>query len=150
MNWFQTREPREQYLIIVMAILVLFFVGWQFVINPVQQARLTALQSQATALRDQGVVEQGIALLQSPDAGAKIAFSRDGALNTARQNALNVSRVQPSNEGGLTLWFENASAMNVLAFLKQITSEYSVTVNRAQITRRDNQTVTAQITLEPV
>jgi len=81
MNYFRSRTPREQILILVMLGLVLIFGIWQFAINPVLNAKANALETQAKAQRDLSIVQNGLPRLALSKATSNTAadpFNRRG------------------------------------------------------------------------
>ncbi len=150
MNWLMTRTPRERWLVLIMGSMLIIFIGWQFAIKPVLDMRANSRTAQAAAIRDYDIVRIGLPKLRPQSATNKAAFNSGAVNQIARQVGVDVTRMQPGAEGALQVWFEDTSAPKFYGFLSQLTAKYNVTIDRAQITRRDDGLVSSQITLAPL
>ena len=150
MNYFKSRSPREQVLILVMLGLILIFAIWQFAVTPVLTVKSNAQNNQAKAQRDLSIVQNGLPKLTlakgAPNNAAK-PFNRRAVIDTARQVNIAISRVQPESNAALKVWFEDTSSQTLYSFLTTLSREYHVDISRVNINRRDNGVVSAQITL---
>ena len=68
-------------------------------------------------------------------------------MDAARLTNVGISRVQPAADGSsLQVWLNDSPALNVYSFLSQLDSRYSMSTEKAQITRREGGVVSAQFT----
>lgn len=155
MRWWQERTPREQALLSGLGLLLAVLAVWQLVLSPLAQWREAAAQSylQADELLEQ--VRRGAAEAQALQAVAvRRETARGGSLRstvtaTARQAGITISRLEPSDDGGLTIWLEEADAQEMQAWLAGLYRDHGIAVGRATVRRHDSrEAVRAQISFE--
>ncbi len=150
MNFWQNLAPRERLLIGIAAGLLAILALWFLAVRPVMTAHENAKTAQELALADLEIVQKGAVKLGGTSIGNRQPFDRNAVIRTAQTQSLNLSRVQPENDGALKVWFEDAGSAQLYKFLSDITSGYAAEITNAQISRKNNGTVNAAITLKPI
>lgn len=142
----------EQKLIGFAVALCVILGGWQFVIKPISKAKSQSTSQYAAAVRDYDIVQRAIPRLSSEgsQASAKPVFNRAAVINTAQNVSLPISRVQPSADQAVQVWFDAVSSAQVFNFLQTLESQYAVNITNAQINRRKNGLISAQFIFAPV
>ena len=149
MDYFKSRTPREQALLVGMIALFALLAVWMVVIKPAMTMKTDAQRAQAAALRDYNIVRSGAPIIagnSNTKAGAK-AFDRSAIVSLAAQQSLPISRLQNEPGGAIKVWFEDVESVRVCAFLSNLSAGYSASIDGVQISRRDGETVSAQITV---
>lgn len=140
---WQQLQPREQQLVLISAILLVVFISYSLIWQPLNANILKAEQKLA---RQQQlltwVMEQG----QTLQAGAS-APQASGSLtsivnSTARQAGIKVSRMQPKGDS-LQLWLDDIAFDQLLAWLLQLKQNYQLNIEAIDITNTDTQGVVA-------
>lgn len=131
-----------------MIILGGLFLLWQFIVSPIFEGRSNAQAERAAAVRDLNIVARAAPALGQAVATDKAAFDRSVIIARSREAGLAISRMQPGRDGALQIWFDEASAQALMSMLNDVYATYNVTIPAADITRRDNGRVSAQIILK--
>lgn len=127
LQWWRKREPREQQLLAVMSVLVVIFIFWYGIWQPLQQATVraeTQLAAQQETLRFVMESTQQVERLRNsaPEQGSQpiSAAQLSGFVSrTSAAHNLEVSRLQPQNET-LQIVFNEADFDSLLAFLAEL------------------------------
>ena len=151
MNFWNRLDGRERLLISIAGFLVAILALWFLGIRPIMSAKANALNAQTMAIRDLEIVQTNLPKLSGKSASATgtQTFDRSAVLRLAKANQLTVSRVQPENNGSLKFWFEDAPSTQIFKLMSELSSDYAVTIGAVQMSRKDNGTVSATLTLEP-
>ncbi len=148
MTWFQSREPRERILLMLLAGLLVLFAGWFALTRESGPNGATALEAAQTDrefwLRAAPKLNAGSAT------GTRAEFTRGALIEAARKRGMELSRVQPQSGGGLTLWVEDAATSSFYAVIEDLVTNYAVDVDTALITAASSRGVNAQLTLTPL
>lgn len=145
----EDRTPRERAMVFGAAALIAIFVIWQFALKPVLTAKETAARNQSAAIRDYVIVRDGVsAISNNATRSAGAPFDRTAVLSTARAINLSLSRLQPDSNGAIRIWLDDSQSTKVFAFLNTLTTDYAAQISRVQISRNDDGTVSAQITVQ--
>lgn len=148
MSYFLNLSRREQVLIITAVLLCAAFALWQFALAPVIKGKTQAQSAHAQALRDMDIVRRAAPLISQVDtSNARAEFDRTVAITEAGRAGLSLSRVQPTPNGDVQIWFDDCASTTLYAFLANLTRDYAVNIERADIKRKDGGVVSAQITL---
>ena len=147
-DWFNSREPRERILLMVLAVLLAIFTLW-FVVTresgPDGRANLEAAQM------DREIWLRAAPRLASGTAtGGRSEFTRGALVDASRKRGVALSRVQPQGEGGLGVWIDDAPTSALYGLINDLVSTHAVKVETAVITTAPNGGVNAQITLIPI
>lgn len=125
LQWWRKREPREQYLLLTMSVLMLILVFWYGIWQPVQDATSRAenrLASQQETLRyvieNTARVEQLRQRQPQREQGQAVSAAQLSSFisNTSEEYNLEVSRLQPQSES-LQVVYNEAAFDDLLAFL---------------------------------
>ena len=147
MDWFNSREPRERILLLVLAGLLALFLAW-FV-----STRETG--PDGTAALEAAQTDRKLWLRASPRLGSgtitgeRSEFSRGALVDIARKRGVNRSRTRPITDGGLTVWIDDAPTPALYGLIEDLVSGYTVKIDTALITTAPNGGNNAQITLMP-
>lgn len=149
-NWFEQLSRREKGLIAIMAGLFICLVVIQFVVRPILNDFSAAKVRHASAERTLKTVTQSAAMLGENQTSQSLkTFNRSELIQTAGTYNLSISRVQPHNTDGLQVWFEEATAQNVLRYVAMLESDYAVGISKLNINRRGEGRVNAYILISP-
>ncbi len=147
-DWFQSREPRERVLLIIMAVLLALFVAWFAVSRdsgPSGQSELEAAQI------DRELWLRAAPKLSAGSAGAeRAAFTRGVLIDVARKRGVDLSRMQPQSNGSLTVWIEDVSTPALYGVINDLIAGYAVDVDTAMISTAPDGALNAQFTLNPI
>ena len=147
MNWFNSREPRERVLLLILAALLAMFVAWFAVTRESGPDGTTVLEA---AQADRKLWLRAAPRLSSgPVVGDRAEFTRGVLVEKARQRGVSLSRVQPQSGGGLTVWIDDAGTPALYGLIEDLVSGYTVEIDTALITTAPNGGVNAQLTLTP-
>jgi len=148
MTWFNSREPRERVLLLILAALLVVFAGWFALSREKGPDGSTALEA---AQADREFWLRAAPKLQGgTTSGVKAEFTRGALIDAARQRNVDLSRVQPHEGGGLTLWVEDASTPAFYGIMQDLVANFSVSVENALVTAAPSGGVNAQVTLTPL
>lgn len=152
-NWWQSREPREQVLIGIAALLTLVIIGVFGIYQPVKAANADAKLRLQNAAIDQALVRRGVQTLQGTAAieaepAANADTFRTLVTRSARGSGLSISRLQNSGDGGLQIVFEDVDPVRLFTWLDQMSAEPGGKVVSANISSRDAGMVLATIELQ--
>lgn len=150
MNYWNNLDARERLLLLVagalIVVLAIFFLG----VRPVLSAKTKAETAQSTALRDLEILQTNLPKLSGASAVAGTQpLDRNSVIQSVQINNLELSRIQPENNGALKLWFDEATTPQLYKFISDVTGTYAATVSSVQITRKNNGKVGATLTFTP-
>lgn len=153
---WRARTANEQRLLSVLAVLLIGLLISEALIKPLFSARAEARRAYLSAAQALAEVANGAqraaALQAQPSAGnsASAQSVRSLAGRTAREAGLRITRIQPGDQGRLTLWIDAVPTGILMTWLHRLSHDHGVRVERATITaNRDETTVRAQIDLAP-
>ncbi len=143
MNWWNEREPREQALIAVAALLALLLTLFQFLFVPLMKAHERAGGELQRMMALHAGVEQGVMQLQArPSAAVPSAVNADTGESleltlsrSAEASGLQISRLQPGSDGSLTLWFDDADPLVTFGWLAGLEDRNGLVVIRSSLAR---------------
>lgn len=152
MNGFwQERTSRERALLMVAGGLCLLVALYQFGWMPLADYRARAAARLAAADRLYVDVAQGarlVAAARQDDQKADARPLRLLASANARDMGLAITRLQPSGEEELSIWFDHVDSRLLWRWLVALQRDHGVSVIKATIQRDDDQpTVRAQFLL---
>jgi len=147
-TWFNSREPRERILLMLLGVLLLLFLTW-FALSrergPNGHDALEAAQTDRELwLRAAPKLSAGAV------AGERSAFTRRTLIDSARKRSVDLSRVQPQSGGGLTVWVEDIGTGALFGLISDLVTQYAVEVETAVISTAPNGGLNAQLTLNPI
>ncbi len=153
-RFWNERTVRERILIAIAGALVLALVAAQGVIAPVLSARSAAQASYGAAQAGWSQVRQAAQAGAASDAEQSVN-QRRGSLRSvvsasSGQFGLTINRVQPGEDGALSVTLDNAAAPQLYQWLHILDVEHGVDVRRASLRRSDRDIVVrATLTLAP-
>jgi len=146
--WFNAREPRERVLLLILAGLIVVFAAWFALSRERGPSGTTALEAAQTDrefwLRAAPKLNAGTVT------GARDEFTRGALIEASRKRGVELSRVQPQEGGGLTVWVEDAVTTSFYAVIQDLVTQYAVEVDSALITAAPAGGINAQLTLTPL
>lgn len=148
MTWFNSREPRERVLLLILAALLVVFIAWFALTRESGPDGSDALEAAQT---DREFWLRAAPRLETEGtSGERAEFTRGALIEAARKRGVDLSRVQPQAGGGLTLWVEDASTPAFYAVIQDMVTVYAVDVQSALITAAPSGGVNAQLTFTPL
>jgi len=148
MNWFNSREPRERVLLMILAGLLALFLAW-FALT--RESGPDADQVLADAQSDRELWLRAKPKLATGSGGevSRGEFTRGNLINLARQRDIRLTRVQPQNDGSLTVWIDDIETQPLYGLMQALTKSYRVDFNSVIISRAPQGSLNAQFTLRP-
>lgn len=149
MGWFNSREPRERVLLMVLAGLLFIFAAWFVLTRESGPGGETVL---ADAQLDRELWLRAKPRLNGGSGGdvTRTAFSRGAMINLARQRDVSLTRVQPQNDGSVTVWIDDVGTQPLFGLMQALTTGYMVDVQTVMINRTPQGSLNAQFTLRPL
>lgn len=141
-------SPRERLLLGLMGGAVLLALAW-FLLAGRASSPAAAPDTLDDALRDLQRVETGLATRTTTASGPQEPFSRAALIRTSQGAGLTLSRVEPGNDGLITVTFAPAPAAQVMDFLQTVTAESDAVISAFDIEAAAPGDVDARITLRP-
>lgn len=136
-------QPREQQILLVGAVVVVFALAYLVIWEPAATARQQAAQS-LTDARDTAVrIERLQAVAGNPEHKTTLAGVNQSLLATVDQasKASRIgappSRLQPDGDSRVRVWFENVPFNAVVDWLHTLQTRYGINVENAEFTRKD-------------
>ncbi|MGF1605438.1 MAG: type II secretion system protein GspM [Rhodothalassiaceae bacterium] len=152
-DWWQGLTARERLLIAMMVATMLAVAIYFGVYRPLTGYHAQAVRAYAAAQDMAQEVAIGLAradqLEQQAERRPAVRESvRVAAGQTARALGLTISRLQPGQDGRVTLWLDEVAAPLLFQWLAELETAHGVVVARASVTPgRGQSTVNAQIEL---
>ena len=146
------RTTREQILLASAAALMAATVIWFMILSPALAWNAAARQSFERAAQEYEVMVEGAARYRALAAASDQA-ERSGAPlrtvigRTAGARGVAISRVQPLDDGRLSVWLDTVSADALMAWLRHLAVEEGVRVDRVSLDREGDGLVRAQLLL---
>ena len=150
MSFWNNLEPRERLLLGGAATLFIIIGVFLLGIRPILSAKANATDSHNTAMRQLETLQAKLpAITQNAQSNRGTqAFNRNAVLQTVRGRSLDLSRIEPVGEGGLKIWFDEATSVQVFGFLNDLTSTYAAKVTSVQMSRKANGLISATLTIQ--
>jgi len=148
MAWFNSREPRERILLMILAGLLVVFIAWFALTRESGPDGATALEAAQTDR--EFWLRAAPRLGATANAGTRNDFTRGALIEVARKRSVDLSRVQPQAGGGLTVWVEDAPTPAFYKVIEDLVTGYNVDVDTALITAAPNGGLNAQLTFTPL
>lgn len=152
-TWWRAKTRNEQFIIAGLGAAGVVVALWLLVLKPVFAYRAGAERSYASAVELLNEIQAGAAEAQElrktvdqPAVRADEPF-RVSAGGSARALGLSVARVQPSQNGGLTLWLEDADPKLLYRWLVRLEQDYGAPVDKITIDRNPGATTVRAIVL---
>lgn len=145
MSWFQSREPRERVLLMIMGAMLMGFAGWFLMTREAGPSGQSELE---TAQIDRELWMRAAPKMNVAGAtGERATFTRGALIDVARKRGVELSRMQPQSAGGLTVWIEDVGTAEFYGVINDLIAGYNVDVENALISTTPEGVLNAQFTL---
>jgi len=140
-SWFNNREPRERLLLAIMFGMILIFALW-FLMT--RESGPDPDQQLAEAQSDHKLWLRAKPRLLSKGQGEIV---RGELINLARQRDVRLTRVEPQNDGNLSVWIDDISTTSLYGLFNALNQSYQVDFTSVTISRTPQGNLNAQFTL---
>lgn len=151
--WWRAKTRSEQFVVAGLGAAMVLVALWLLVLKPVSAYRAGAERSYVSAAVLLNEIQAGAAEAEElrrtvdqsemrPNEPLRVA-----AGESARALGLSVARVQPSQNGGLTLWLEDADPKLLYRWLVRLEQDYGAPVDKITIDRNPGETTVRAIVL---
>ncbi|MEM7728393.1 MAG: type II secretion system protein GspM [Pseudomonadota bacterium] len=140
-EWWAMREPRERVLLAVLGGLALVFLLVFALLLPLQDAR-----ARASAELDRARADLVAASRLSPavDPSSRAPFDRAVLVNIARAADIRLTRVQPGQDGSLSVWIDDAQTLALYGFFEDLLTDYTASMDSVIVSSDANGRLSAQ------
>lgn len=144
-KWNQ-RELYEKVIISLTAAMALGFIIYIFAYNPIRKLNIEANLQVSKAISDYELVANAVPKLSEGTLEKEVIFNRDILIQIARENSINLSRINPTKES-LVIWVDNVETIKMYEFIQSLINVGGANLTRASISINDNSLLSAQLTL---
>ncbi|MBT7398374.1 MAG: hypothetical protein HN775_04190 [Hellea sp.] len=144
-KWNQ-RELYEKVIISLTAVMALGFIIYIFAYNPTRKLNIEANLQVSKAISDYELVANAVPKLSEGTLEKEVIFNRDILIQIARENSINLSRINPTKES-LVIWVDNVETIKMYEFIQSLINVGGANLTRASISINDNSLLSAQLTL---
>ena len=144
-KWNQ-RELYEKVIISLTAVMALGFIIYIFAYNPTRKLNIEAKLQVSKAISDYELVANAVPKLSEGTLEKEVIFNRDILIQIARENSINLSRINPTKES-LVIWVDNVETIKVYEFIQSLINVGGANLTRASISINDNSLLSVQLTL---
>lgn len=148
-GWFNSREPRERILLMILAALLVLFLGW-FALTRESGPDADSVLAEAQLDRELWLRAGPRLSAGSSETTSRTAFTRRSLIDLARNREVTLTRIQPQNDGSLTVWIDNVGTSPLFGLMQAVTQGYTVDLQSVMISRTPQGDLNAQFTLMPV
>ncbi|REL36950.1 type II secretion system protein GspM [Thalassotalea euphylliae] len=137
-QWWQQLQSREQQLILAMAGVLLVFILFQGVWQPIHQGADKAEKKLARTQELYQYVKTNTAKISSSAASVRQP-SRGGSLSglvnrVAGQYQISIARMQPQGDQGVQVWIDEIPFEQLLRLLNALTQQHGLVVSNIDVT----------------
>ncbi|MBT4995194.1 MAG: hypothetical protein HOM88_01825 [Hellea sp.] len=144
-KWNQ-RELYEKVIISLTAVMAFGFITYIFAYNPIRKLNIEANLQVSKAISDYELVANAVPKLSEGTLEKEVIFNRDILIQIARENSINLSRINPTKES-LVIWVDNVETIKMYEFIQSLINVGGANLTRASISINDNSLLSAQLTL---
>lgn len=144
-KWNQ-RELYEKVIISLTAVMAFGFITYIFAYNPIRKLNIEANLQVSKAISDYELVTNAVPKLSEGTLEKEVIFNRDILIQIARENSINLSRINPTKES-LVIWVDNVETIKMYEFIQSLINVGGANLTRASISINDNSLLSAQLTL---
>ena len=144
-KWNQ-RELSEKVIISLTAVMALGFIIYIFAYNPIRKLNIEANLQVSKAISDYELVANAVPKLSEGTLEKEVIFNRDILIQIARENSINLSRINPTKES-LVIWVDNVETIKMYEFIQSLINVGGANLTRASISINDSSLLSAQLTL---
>lgn len=148
--WWRDRSRREQWLLGVMAALLVVTIVWLGVLGPLTSARDAAAARHDTAVRALGDVEAMTVQIRRAERTASPTISVplvELVGQRAREAGLTTQRIDSSGDGRVTMRVDVVRPAPLLRWLGDLKTRDGITTESLMAVRNDDSTIAADIAL---
>lgn len=145
-EWWNSREPRERVLLMVLAVLAALFLLVFALILPLRGANAASQAKLERAQSDLALVQRVVPRLTA-GAAARAPFDRAALIRVSSARNVKLARVQPGDDGSLSVWIDEAQTDALYGLLNDLTTNYTATPERVSLTTDWSGRLSAQFTL---
>lgn len=148
-NWYTELSGREQGLIAVLALLVVTIIGFYGITRPFYNAINAAEETYGIAVERQARIESKLAALTEPDTSKTKSITSDFKTfvsQSAGEAGFAVGKIDRQSDGRVNMAVESAKSIAFFGWLARLEGR-GVTAETLTVTTRDNNTVSANVTL---
>lgn len=144
-KWSQ-RELYEKVIISLTTVMAFGFIVYIFVYNPIRKLNIEANLQVSKAISEYELVANAVPELSEGTLEKEVIFNRDILIQIARENSINLSRINPSKES-LVIWVDNVETIKMYKFINSLINIGGANLTRASISINENSLLSAQLTL---
>ena len=144
-KWSQ-RELYEKVIISLTTVMAFGFIVYIFVYNPIRKLNIEANLQVSKAISEYELVANAVPELSEGTLEKEVIFNRDILIQIARENSINLSRINPSKES-LVIWVDNVETIKMYKFIQSLINIGGANLTRASISINENSLLSAQLTL---
>jgi type II secretory pathway component PulM len=126
--------------------MALGFIIYIFAYNPIRKLNIEANLQVSKAISDYELVANAVPKLSEGTLEKEVIFNRDILIQIARENSINLSRINPTKES-LVIWVDNVETIKMYEFIQSLINVGGANLTRASISINDNSLLSAQLTL---
>ncbi|WP_448213682.1 type II secretion system protein GspM [Colwellia sp. MEBiC06753] len=139
-QWWQQLQQREQQLVLAMAAVVLVFIGYQGIWQPINTSLEQAQQKLQRTESLLAYVNENTAKVAALGSGAKKPFV-NGSLSSivnraAQQYQVTIDRIQPQQDA-VQVWVDEVPFEQLLRWLDNLDRQYGLTATSVDISEHD-------------
>ncbi|MDG1141961.1 MAG: type II secretion system protein GspM [Hellea sp.] len=144
-KWSQ-RELYEKVIISLTTVMAFGFIIYISVYNPIRKLNIEANLQVSKAISEYELVANAVPELSEGTLEKEVVFNRDILIQIARENSINLSRINPSKES-LVIWVDNVETIKMYKFIQSLINIGGANLTRASISINENSLLSAQLTL---
>lgn len=146
-DWFSSLTPRERIMVQVAASVVIVFIFYLIVLEPISSNYTKNNKNVATATQtlkwmhsaavEVNQLRGGKQITERPQGKQFILSTIDNSVRKAGLAAV-MKRVQPEGDSGVRVWFENAAFDELVKWLAVIESKHGLLVNEINVEQAES------------
>ncbi len=143
-KWSQ-RELYEKVIISLTTVMAFGFIVYIFVYNPIRKLNIEANLKVSKAISEYELVANAVPELSEGTLEKEVIFNRDILIRIARENSINLSRINPTKES-FEIWVDNVETIKMYKFIQSLINVGGANLTRASISINENSLLSAQLT----
>ena len=143
-KWSQ-RELYEKVIISLTTVMAFGFIVYIFVYNPIRKLNIEANLKVSKAISEYELVANAVPELSEGTLEKEVIFNRDILIRIARENSINLSRINPTKES-FEIWVDNVETIKLYKFIQSLINVGGANLTRASISINENSLLSAQLT----
>jgi type II secretory pathway component PulM len=121
------------------------FIIYIFVYNPIRKLNIEANLKVSKAISEYELVANAVPELSEGILEKEVIFNRDILIRIARENSINLSRINPTKES-FEIWVDNVETIKMYKFIQSLINVGGANLTRASISINENSLLSAQLT----